>query len=96
MSMDMLKNHLHSTVDRINDNKNNRRMKNIGISESKVVKKSHERNPKNSVNYIDAAKKVIEKKESNRNKVMKMLQLTAPKKLNKNQLKRLLALQPQK
>jgi hypothetical protein len=52
MSMDMLKNHLHSTVDRINDNKNNRRMKNIGISESKVVKKSHERNPKNSVNYI--------------------------------------------
>jgi hypothetical protein len=45
---------------------------------------------------LDAAKKLIEKKESNRNKVMKMLQLTAPKKLNKNQLKRLLALQPQK
>jgi hypothetical protein len=48
MSIDMLKNHLHSTVDRIISNK---KTKNSGFSESKVVK-SHERNLKKSVNYI--------------------------------------------
>jgi hypothetical protein len=45
---------------------------------------------------LDAAKKLIEKKENNRNKIINMLQLAAPKKMNKNQLKRLLELAPKK
>lgn len=49
MSGEMLKNHLHSTVDRID----NRKKESSGISESKVVKKSRDsRNPKKAVNYI--------------------------------------------
>lgn len=45
--------------------------------------------------FLDAAKKLIAKKENMRSSIMSMLQL-APEKRNKEQLKRLLALQPQK